>query len=151
MLISWPPWQGFLCGGINILVIYLICNISSHFLVYTGLWISQIKYSINIKHDDHNCIKGLYMECHLPKPLLIIIYSMMELLICKYEPFWEEVSVEFLILRWPLRPVDLLFQSSSEIPNAYISLFMSFVCTEVQKRLFILISWRQFTCIFAHL
>ena len=27
----------------------------------------------------------------------------------KYEPFWQEVSVKSLILRWPLRPVSLLF------------------------------------------
>ena len=40
-------------------------------------------------------------------------YTMMGLLICKYEPFWQEVSVESLILRWPLRPVSLLFLISS--------------------------------------
>ena len=33
----------------------------------------------------------------------------MGLLIYKYEPFWQEVSVKSLILRWPLRPVGLLF------------------------------------------
>ena len=32
----------------------------------------------------------------------------MGLLIYKYEPFWQEVSVKFLIFRWPLRPVVLL-------------------------------------------
>ena len=32
----------------------------------------------------------------------------MGLLIYKYEPFWQEVSVKSLILRWPLRPVGLL-------------------------------------------
>ena len=34
---------------------------------------------------------------------------MIGLLIYKYEPFWQEVSVKYLIFRWPLRPVDLLF------------------------------------------
>ena len=34
---------------------------------------------------------------------------MMGLLIYKYEPFWQEVSGKSLILRWPLRPVGLLF------------------------------------------
>ena len=32
----------------------------------------------------------------------------MGLLIYKYEPFWQEVSVKSVILRWPLRPVGLL-------------------------------------------
>ena len=33
----------------------------------------------------------------------------MGLHICKYEPYWQEVSVDYLILRWPFRPVGLLF------------------------------------------
>ena len=37
--------------------------------------------------------------CHA---LLIFIYSMMGQLISKYEPFWQEVSVESLISRWLL-------------------------------------------------
>ena len=28
---------------------------------------------------------------------------------CKYVPFWQEFSVKSLMLRWPLRPVGLLF------------------------------------------
>ena len=40
-------------------------------------------------------------------------YSMMGLLICKYEPFWHKGSVKSLILRWLLRPVALLFLSWS--------------------------------------
>ena len=43
-----------------------------------------------------------------PIPWLIFIYSMMRLLIYKYEPLWQEVSVKSVILRWPLRPVGLL-------------------------------------------
>ena len=34
---------------------------------------------------------------------------MIGLLIYKYEPFWQEVSVKSRILRWPFRPVGLLF------------------------------------------
>ena len=41
--------------------------------------------------------------------VLIFIYSMMVLLLCKYESFWQEVMEESLILRWSLRPVGLLF------------------------------------------
>ena len=63
--------------------------------------------SINILHIDCYCVKGLW--CCFPIPSLIFIYSMMGLLIYKYEPFWQEVSVKYLILRWPLRPVGLLF------------------------------------------
>ena len=37
---------------------------------------------------------------------LIII---MGLLMCKYAPFWQEVRVKYLIFKWPLRPVGLLF------------------------------------------
>ena len=42
-------------------------------------------------------------------PLLIFIYSMMQQLISKYEPFWEKVSVKSLNLGWPLKPLGLLF------------------------------------------
>ena len=38
-------------------------------------------------------------------------YSIIGLLIYKYKPLWQEVSVKSLILRWPLRPVGLLFYS----------------------------------------
>ena len=41
--------------------------------------------------------------------------SMMGLLIYKYEPFWQEVSVKSLILRWPLRPVGLLFVLQNQV------------------------------------
>ena len=44
----------------------------------------------------------------VPLPLLMFICSMIILLICKHEPSWQEVSVDSLILRWSLRPVDLL-------------------------------------------
>ena len=36
---------------------------------------------------------------------MIFIYFMMGLLMYKYEPFWQEVSVKSLILRWLIRPV----------------------------------------------
>ena len=40
---------------------------------------------INILHIDCYRIKGL--KCRFPLPFLIFIYSMMDLLICKYKPF----------------------------------------------------------------
>ena len=36
-------------------------------------------------------------------------------LIYKYDPFWQEIGVKSLILRWPLRPVGLLFCFDSDI------------------------------------
>ena len=33
-------------------------------------------------------------------PRAFVIYSMIGLLICKYEPFWQDVSVQSLIHRW---------------------------------------------------
>ena len=35
--------------------------------------------------------------------------------IYKYEPFWQEVSVKSLILRWSFRPVGLLFLTDEGI------------------------------------
>ena len=40
---------------------------------------------INILYIDCFLIKGL--KCRFPLPFLIFIYSMMDLLICKYKPF----------------------------------------------------------------
>ena len=65
-----------------------------------------IFHSIIMLHIDSYCVKELW--CCFPIPLLIFIYSVMGLLICKYEALWQEVSVKSLILRWPLRPVGLL-------------------------------------------
>ena len=50
------------------------------------------------------------------------IHSMMGLLICKYDPFWQEINVESLILRWLLRPVGLLFFSNEHFKR-HIHLF----------------------------
>ena len=67
------------------------------------------------------CIKGRY--CSLPLQLMIYIYSMLVLLICKYAPFWPEVNVEALILRWMLRHwasslfLFLFISSRSPSPN----------------------------------
>ena len=48
--------------------------------------------------------------------IMLIFYAIVDLYLsydgavgCKYEPFWLEVSVESLILRWLLRPVGFLF------------------------------------------
>ena len=72
-------------------------------------WMWSIFYSINIKHIDCYCVKGLSWCFAIPS--LIFIYSMMGLLIYKYEPLWQEVSVKSLIIKWPLRPVGLFFIS----------------------------------------
>ena len=48
-----------------------------------------------LKNLDCYCTKGLWCSFVLC------------LLICKYETFWQKMSVEFMILRWPLRPVGL--------------------------------------------
>ena len=85
-------------------------------------------YSINIQHIDCYCVKGLW--CCFPLQWLIFIYSMMGLLIYKYEPFWQEFSVKSLILRWPLRPVYLLFYSRNAIfpvsGSVFVQDFMQF-------------------------
>ena len=47
--------------------------------------------------------------------IVVVICSMMGLLICKYESFWQDVSVESLILWWPLRPLGLLFNYQTNI------------------------------------
>ena len=86
LLISWPPW-----GGLKSCKIMMIC--------------------INIPHIDWYCIKGISWS--LSRPLLVLINSMMGLLICKYEPYWQKVSVDFLRLKWPLRPVCLLLEKFS--------------------------------------
>ena len=71
-------------------------------------------HSINIHHIDCYCIKRIFC-CFPTMPLLIFIYSMMWQVICKYEPFWQEVSVVSLILRCPLRPLDILFLFSTNL------------------------------------
>ena len=80
---------------------YLLLNLGGQFRQ------TQIDSFDDVPVDSYcTCINRLY--CSFPLPLLIFIYSMMELLICKYEPFWQEVNVQYLILRWPLRPMGLL-------------------------------------------
>ena len=51
---------------------------------------------------------------------------MMGLLLYKYEPFWQEVSVKSLILTWPLRPLGLLLE------KAGIVIFYSVVAGKIQ-------------------
>ena len=67
-----------------------------------------IFFSINILHIDCYCVKGLW--CCFPIELFFYIYYYIDaVLICKYAPFWQEVSVKSVIVMWPLRPVGLLF------------------------------------------
>ena len=62
--------------------------------------------------------------------LLIFIYSMMGLLINKYEPFWREVGVKSLILRY-LRPVGLLLTCLYIHSCECLSLFIARKCFQV--------------------
>ena len=69
------------------------------------IWfIYNFNVCINIEHMYCYSING--WKCSFRLPMLILICSMIGLLICKYEPFKQEVSV---ILRWPLRLAGLLF------------------------------------------
>ena len=55
-------------------------------LLFFGGWFKQIqKDSFDDVHIDSYCINKSY--CSFPLALLIFIYSMMGLLICKYEAF----------------------------------------------------------------
>ena len=62
---------------------------------------------VQTSFDDVSIAYCAYYEnslyCSFPLPLLIFIYFMMGLLI------WQEVSIQSLILRWPVKPMDLLF------------------------------------------
>ena len=73
---------------------------------------------INIQHIDcyYNSNKGIYDAAFLCHCWFSFILWWV-LLISKYEPFWQEVSVESLILRWPLRLMDLLFILSLNLFN----------------------------------
>ena len=98
IVISWPSGAGVLMLGRGHIS---HCNeyvVSSTLSIYSPL--------IAITRA-----KGLW--CCFPIPSLIFVYSLMGLLIYKYEPLWQEVSVNSLILRWPLRPVGLLLTSDS--------------------------------------
>ena len=102
-------------------------------LLYSGAWFRQTKWFVMMTKEGSTTIENFMIPgagflvlgcghishkakmpykrlwCCFPVPSLIFIYSMMGLLIYKYEPLLQEVSVKSLILRWPLRPVGLLF------------------------------------------
>ena len=58
----------------------------------------------------------------------------MGLLIYKYEPFWQEVSVKPLILRWPLKPVGLLFFSNLFAGTYLVDISLQFVVETTEWR-----------------
>ena len=74
------PGQGVLCQGVAIQVIKQKCIIS-------------FKTFFSTLGDGSDKHKKTF-----PLSLFDFIYSMMGLLIYKYEPFWHEVTVESLIL-----------------------------------------------------
>ena len=80
----------------------LRCVIVSHYSDYA---LSSISIYITL-------IAIVLREESFPWPVLFLIYSLMGQLISKYEPFIQEVSVESLILRWPLMPFGLLLHKS---------------------------------------
>ena len=59
-----------------------------------------------------------------------LVCSMMELFICKYEPFWQKVSVQSRILCWPWSHVGLLFKKKCKNKNV-TKLSISFQTTNV--------------------
>ena len=59
------------------------------------------------KEDCTIIVNCKFHISHLVNILLFI--SIMGLVICKYMPFWHKVSVKSPILRWPLKPLGLLF------------------------------------------
>ena len=59
----------------------------------------------------------------------VFIYSMMEQLIFKYEPFLQDISEESLILRLPLRPLGLLLFKAAK----YNSHDVPYVCKDSRK------------------
>ena len=76
-----------------------------------------IFFSINILHFDCYCAKGLW--CCFPLPLLILIYSMIGLLICKY----AEGSSELFWSTFVRCPSSLLSSSSSQAVHIFILFF----------------------------
>ena len=84
----------------------------------TNTWLIYCRY--NVKHFPINQ------------------YYMLGLLICKYDPFRQEVSVESLILKWPLRPwasgFDMYWLDSNRVDCLCI-------CISLQYLFFICISW----------
>ena len=89
------PGAGDLMLGHDYISHYSVYALSSTLSLY-GTWIAIVL------RDYRTCF---------PMLLLIYIYSMMGLLIRKYQSFWQEVSVESLILGWLLRPIGLLYKS----------------------------------------
>ena len=75
---------------------------------------NALSSTLSISHSLIAILLRDYGSAFLYMPLLNFIYSMIGLLICKYEPFWQEISVESLILRWLLRPVGLFVISQEK-------------------------------------
>ena len=75
-----------------------------------SLIFSSLLLSIDQTNDAVMTKEGCFKLVNFtPPPSRLIL--MMGLFICKYETLWQEVSVESLILRWPLRSAGLLIYS----------------------------------------
>ena len=102
--------------------------------VYNNLlkYICIIFCSINIQHIACYCIKGLY--CCFPMPFLIFIYAMTGLLLCKYEPFCIEFSL------------DSHTQVTTKAFGSHV--FLAFIChLSHSGDLLLYMGWRPSSCV----
>ena len=89
--------------------LFICCNKFILVFIYDSLF---YMFHLTITLDCLTCHPGWIRQGQ--SVLLKLLSQFQEdkmLLICKYEPFSEE-SVQSLILRWPLKPVGLLFKSN---------------------------------------
>ena len=86
----------FMTPGVGVLMLGL--GHISHYSEYVLSSTLSIYFTIDIVLKNYDA----FFLCHY-----WFLFSMMGQLICKNEPFWQEVNVKCLILRWPLRPMGL--------------------------------------------
>ena len=78
-------------------------------------WLKYCRYGVKRYPINQSSTLSIYItmiaviisECNAA---FLCIKSMMGQLICKCEPFWQEVSVETLVLRWLIKHLDLWFK-----------------------------------------
>ena len=98
---------------------------------FKSWWICIRSYSIVMHDIDCYCINGKW--CCYPMSLLIIIHSMIDLLLCLFDSFWQEDSVEFMILRWLIRSVGLLFFLADNWSNNFFLIVVKNVKEDFEK------------------
>ena len=66
----------------------------------------------------------------------VVFYLLYDgLFTCKYEHLWQEVNVESLILKWPLRPLGLLLENIA----FRVRVFMLYGASELKKHIRVVI------------